>query len=76
MRKFRLYGWRWLALATAGTTFFMSGCDPTLRTTVENGIITLSQSLLASLLRVFIDLAKEKSSQTATLLNDLGTWFA
>ena len=76
MRKFKYYGWRWLALAAAGSTFFMSGCDPTLRTTVENGIITLSQSLLGSFLRVFIDLLGEKNDQTARLMSDIGAWFA
>ena len=68
--------WRRLALLAAGTTFFMSGCDPQLRATVENGIITVSQSLLASILQAFIQLGAEADAPTARLLTDLGPIFA
>ena len=68
--------WRRLALLTVGATFFMSGCDPQLRTTVEDGIITVSTSLLGSLLQAFIQLAGEADEQTAKLLTGFGPIFA
>ena len=68
--------WRRLALLTAGTTFFLSGCDPQMRSTVENGIITLSTSLLGSLMRAFLELGQETSTETARLLTQLGPIFA
>ena len=51
--------WRRLALLAAGTTFLMSGCDPQLRATVENGIISMSTSLLGALLQAVIAVAQE-----------------
>jgi hypothetical protein len=68
--------WRRLALLAAGTTFILSGCDPELRATVEDGIITLSQSLLGSLLQALLELAQESNDATARLLTDLGQVFA
>jgi|GEM_PF-4641178 len=64
--------WRRAAMMAAGTTFFMSGCDPQLTSTVENGIITLSTSLLASVMRALIEVAQEANAQTACIINDLG----
>ena len=54
--------WRRLALLAAGATFFLSGCDPQLRASVESGIITLSTSFLGSLLQAFIQLAQETNA--------------
>jgi len=65
-----------VALLTAGATFFLGGCDPQLRATVEDGIISVSTSLLSSLLQAFIQLAQEADQQTARLMTDLGPIFA
>ena len=73
MRTFkrRAY-WRLAALTAAGSTFILSGCDPQLRATVESGIITLSTSLLASIMRALTDLGGEASDQPARVLTELG----
>ena len=63
--------WRRLALLAAGGTFFMSGCDPTLVSTVEDGLISLSTSLLGSLLTVLVDLLGEAQDATACILPGL-----
>ena len=68
--KRRAY-WRLMALTAAGTTFILSGCDPTVRSTVESGIITLSTSLLASVFRALTELWSEAGDQTARLLSEL-----
>lgn len=53
--------WRW-AVAATGVTFFLGGCDPTLRATVETGIINVSTSLFGSILRALIELGQEAQS--------------
>ncbi len=64
MRAFLKQGaWR-LAAVASGTVVFMSGCDPQLRASVENGIITSSSSLLAAFLRAFIEVNQEAQSNT------------
>jgi hypothetical protein len=68
--------WRRLAWLTVGTTFILSGCNPELRATVEDGIISMSTSLLSSLLQAFIQLAQEANDQTARVLTDFGPVFA
>jgi hypothetical protein len=68
--------WPRLALLAAGTTFILSGCDPQLRATVENGIITLSTSLLTSVMTALIGLAQEASQGTARVLSEIGPVFA
>lgn len=68
--------WRRLALLAAGTTLFLSGCDPQLRTTVEDGIISVSTSLLSSLLQAFIQLGQEADQQTARAVLNLTPIFA
>ncbi|MFQ5806689.1 MAG: hypothetical protein ACE5I3_09585 [Phycisphaerae bacterium] len=73
---YRPFAWRRLALLAAGATFFLSGCDPQIRATVENGIITASTSLLGALLQAFIQLGQEANDQTARLLSDFGPIFA
>jgi hypothetical protein len=62
--------WRWVALTAAGTTFILSGCDPQLQTTVENGIISLSTGLLTSVMRALLELWQESTAATARLLTD------
>ena len=64
--------WRRLALAAAGTTFILSGCDPQLRATVENGFISLSTSALTAVMRALLELWQESGDATARLLSDLG----
>lgn len=51
-----------LALLGSGTALFLQGCDPTLRATTENGLITLSTSFLASFLRAAIEVAQEATT--------------
>ena len=68
--------WPRLALLAAGTTFILSGCDPQLRATVENGFITLSTSVLTSVMRALIELAQEAGEETARVLSELGPVFA
>jgi hypothetical protein len=65
-----------MVLTAAGTTFILSGCDPTVRSTVEDGIITLSTSLLASVFRALTELASEAGEQTARALTELAPMFA
>ena len=48
-----------LAAIMSGGLFLLSGCDPTLRATVENGIITTSNSFLASLFQAALQVASE-----------------
>ena len=67
--------WRLAALA-AGASFILGGCDPGLRSTVENGIITLSQSLLGSILQAVIGVAQEAGNQTARVISDAAPIFA
>ena len=45
---------------------FCPGCDPQLQTTVENGIITSSTSLIGAVLRAVIALGLESTSSTTT----------
>ncbi|MCH7870945.1 MAG: hypothetical protein IID33_04525 [Planctomycetes bacterium] len=48
-----------LAAMLSGGLFFLSGCDPTISSTIENGIITLSNSFLASLFQAGLQVATE-----------------
>ncbi len=63
--------WRRLALLTTGGTFILSGCDPQIVTTVENGLISLSTSMLGSLMTVLVDLVGEAQDATACILPGL-----
>jgi len=55
----RRAGWRWLAAAASGTLLFLQGCDPTLRGTVEDGIINVSTSLLTAFMRAALEVGQE-----------------
>jgi hypothetical protein len=57
----RVRDW-WLAAAIGGLMLCLAGCDPTLQATIENGIISLSTSLLGSFFRALIDLANEANT--------------
>ncbi len=48
--------WRRLALLTAGTTLFLSGCDPTIQSTVQSGIISAANGLLTAFLTALTQL--------------------
>lgn len=54
--------WRRVAFLTVGTTLFLGDCDPTLRATVEDGIIGTSSALIGSLVRAFINVALEAAT--------------
>lgn len=49
---------RW-TLMLGGSTLLLSSCDPTIQSTVENGIITVANSFLASLLQAALLAAQE-----------------
>jgi hypothetical protein len=57
----RLWHARWIRaiLVLGGGAFILGGCDPTIQATVENGIITTTNSLLASLLQAALQVATE-----------------
>jgi hypothetical protein len=55
-----------LILAVCGLALLVSGCDPTLQATVENGIISTSQSVFGSVLNAVIQLAQEQYTATHT----------
>ena len=40
----------------------MAGCDPTLKATVENGVIAASQSLFGAFIQAFIQVAQETAT--------------
>lgn len=62
MRTFRSLFFHRFALVTLGTTMILSGCDPTLRGTTENGLINLSTSFLTSFLQAIIQVFQETST--------------
>ena len=55
---------RLLVASASGTVFFLQSCDPTLRATIEDGIITSSASFVGSLIRAMIEVAAEQQSTT------------
>jgi hypothetical protein len=58
-------GW-WLVVAVAGSLAFTAGCDPTLKTTVEDGVISVSTSFLGAYLRALLALGQEAQTATTT----------
>jgi hypothetical protein len=66
MHQRRGYG-RWLSTALIiGLLGLTTGCDPTLRTSVENGIINVSTSFLGALLQALLALATEAQTSNTT----------
>jgi len=51
-----------LLVASLGSAFLFEGCNSTLRTTGENGIITTSQSLLTAFFQALIGVASQNSA--------------
>jgi hypothetical protein len=58
--------WR-LAAAASGTVFFLEGCNPTLRSVAEDGIINTSTSFLAAFLRALIEVGLEGDTTTTAM---------
>jgi hypothetical protein len=56
----------WLLAAVCGLAFLVNGCDATLKATIENGVITTSQSLFGSVLNALIQLGQEQYNATHT----------
>lgn len=48
-----------LAVLAMGSTLFLGDCDPTVRSTVEDGIISSSTSLFGSFLQAYIQVLFE-----------------
>lgn len=57
-----------LALATTamGSTLILGDCDPTVRATVEDGIINLSTAALGSVFDAVIELFQESQTEETT----------
>ncbi len=55
----------WLLATLGGLLALVSGCDPTIKATVEDGVITVSQSLFGAFITALIQLAGEANT-TAT----------
>jgi len=66
MRKWLMRGgWR-LVAAGGGIAFVFGGCDPTMKTAIENGVITASSSLLAAFLQAITQLMAQQAASTTT----------
>jgi hypothetical protein len=52
-------GERLLVLIVSVGLLTMAGCDPTLKATVESGVITASQSLFGAFIQAVIQVAQE-----------------
>ncbi|MFH1748005.1 MAG: hypothetical protein ABIG44_13300 [Planctomycetota bacterium] len=63
--------WRslWLVVMVFGV-LALCGCDEELRTTIEDGVIDTSSSLLGAFLQALIGLAGETTTTTTQLLMD------
>lgn len=46
----------------AGSALLLGGCDPTIQATVENGIITATNSLIASFFQAVLQLSQESNT--------------
>ncbi len=71
--RFSRFGAGVVAVALAAAALFSTGCDPTIQATVQNGIITSSQSLLSAFLQAVTALIAEKNSSTTTGTGTTGT---
>lgn len=72
MRKRRLARW---VIGLGGGAALLNGCDPTIQSTVENGIINTSTALLTALIRGVIQAASE-GDQTASAATSVADIFA
>lgn len=62
-RRMERANWRWPTAVLAGAVLFLSGCDPTVRATVENGVIAGANSLLTAVLQALVQLGQQATSQ-------------
>jgi len=53
-----------LLTALCGGAFFLSGCDPTLRTAVEDGIINSSTNFLTALLGAAVSVVQTNATSS------------
>ena len=60
-----------LAILALGSTMILGGCSPTIQSTVENGVITISQSLLTASLSAIIELFTEATNASAMILSSV-----
>lgn len=75
---------RWtsaLAAATLGTTLLLGDCDPTIRATVESGIINSTTSFLTAFYQALLQVFQEAReahdpNQTAAALEPVVRFFA
>ncbi len=51
-----------LAIMTAGTVMILDGCDPSIETAVEDGIINISTAGLTSFLTALVTVATEAAN--------------
>ncbi len=65
MKRVRRYV---LATCGVGTAFLLSGCDPNIQQTVEDGIINVSNGFLAALIRALTELGAEDPTQTSQVM--------
>lgn len=66
-----------LAAFASGSVLFLGSCDPTIRATVENGLITTSTSLFGAILRAVFELASERQTNTAkAVMEVVRAWVA
>ncbi len=70
---------KWLpVLAVVGLLTLSTGCDPTLRASVEDGVISVSTAFFGSLLQALVTLGTEQATGTTTTTaepNNSGTAF-
>jgi hypothetical protein len=57
-------GWLRLATLGTGTALFLNGCDPSVKETIEDGVITLANSFLTALLQAIVQLGAEATEST------------
>jgi len=65
----RLSAWCVVILVIGGL-LVLTGCDPTTRAAVEDGIIDASTGFVGAFLQALIELAGEQQQQSAALLID------
>ena len=63
----------WLVAAVVASLAFTTGCDPTLKATVEDGIISLSTSFFSAFLQALLQLGEEAQTADTTTTTDTRT---
>lgn len=70
----RALWWR-LTLAASGI-ILLTGCDPTTKAAIQDGVINASTSWLTALLQAMIQLGTDTSSTTAMLIDSVSQFYA